>query len=311
MPEVWAIDGVEVPAAVARALPYVDNGGAEGVVEPASMQVLALATPSTSVRVLPGGALVRNRYAGGSLQSYAALEQVQQTVPVVATGSSGGRSDLVVLRVSDPEFASGDAGATFEIIQGVPSNADHRYAWTLGFPAIALARVDIPASTATVTNDMITDLRRVARPRRETLMLVANPVDGRRLSGTSFMAWPVQSSPWDTVDIPDWATRFRCIATYTAVRTKADTYGYLRVAVGENAELVAEGSFNTTNAAASEVLNTFQAANSMTIPADMRGTTQPIRLQGRLAASGIPSSAGPWSTSDTRVVVQFEFAEQA
>ena len=102
MPDVWAIDGVEVPAAVARAVAYASSGGAEGVVEPEGLKVAPLDVPSIQFRVLPGAALVRNRYAGGSLQTYAVLEQIQQSLPVVATGSAGGRSDLVIVRVTEP-----------------------------------------------------------------------------------------------------------------------------------------------------------------------------------------------------------------
>ena len=45
MPDVWAIDGVEVPAAVARAVAYASSGGAEGVVEPEGLKVAPLDVP--------------------------------------------------------------------------------------------------------------------------------------------------------------------------------------------------------------------------------------------------------------------------
>lgn len=317
MPDVWAIDGVEVPAAVARAVAYASSGGAEGVVEPEGLKVAPLDVPSTQVRVLPGAALVRNRYAGGSLQTYAVLEQIQQSLPVVATGSAGGRSDLVIVRVTDPEFGSGDAGSSFEIVQGVPGTAGAEYATTLGYPAVALARIDLPASTATITDDMITDLRKVAIPRRETVQFMYDAPDDRRFrtGTTEYDGWPLQGSDslglWDTVEIPEWATYYQCVVTYTGVKSAGDTYGNVRLQVGSGTTLQIVGAFNTTNQSSSEVISSIQAANKGTVPASMRGTTQEMRLQGRLLSASIPSSSGPWATQYTRVVVQFDFAERA
>ena len=272
---------------------------------------------STQVRVLPGAALVRNRYAGGSLQTYAVLEQIQQSLPVVATGSAGGRSDLVIVRVTDPEFGSGDAGSSFEIVQGVPGTAGAEYATTLGYPAVALARIDLPASTATITDDMITDLRKVAIPRRETVQFMYDAPDDRRFrtGTTEYDGWPLQGSDslglWDTVEIPEWATYYQCVVTYTGVKSAGDTYGNVRLQVGSGTTLQIVGAFNTTNQSSSEVISSIQAANKGTVPASMRGTTQEMRLQGRLLSASIPSSSGPWATQYTRVVVQFDFAERA
>lgn len=100
----WAVTGAEVTAAVARQTLFDATSGAEGVSSVGSMKVQALQTPGPKVRIAPGGAIINNRYTGGAGQSYAARNATQTEIPITATGSAGGRTDLVVLRILDPDF---------------------------------------------------------------------------------------------------------------------------------------------------------------------------------------------------------------
>lgn len=327
-PTPWFVGGgAHHSPEVARLLAFAATSGAEGVVGVGDLKVAPLSVPGTAVRVLTGAALIRNRATGGSSQTYVARLPLADQIDIAPTTSSSKRSDLIVARVEDP-FMLGEPWQTpadpttgryiyTRVIPNVPAGTTRLQdvAGYSGNSAITLARVDLPASTGTVTADMITDLRKVALPRRETMMFTINPVDNRRLQGTTYMSWPVAGQDstglFDTIDIPEWATVVQVLATYTQVRTKGDTYGYIRLLMGNGNEIAANGSFNTTNSDASEVLNTFQAAVRATVPAALRGTTQPMRLQGRLAAADIPAAVGPWSTPDTRVVIQVEFAERA
>lgn len=316
MPAVWAIDGVEVPAAVARAVAFVGSGGAEGIVEPDGLRVAPLATPGTSIRVLPGAAVIRNRYPGGSLQSYALLEQVQQEVPIVATGSSGARTDMVIARVTDPEFASGTAGASFSVIRGVPSNAGAAYVRGLGYPAIPLARIHIPASTATITQDMITDLRSVARPRLAQRMYVFNPPNDRKMAAgtTDWQAWPVHGDgqgKFNDIEIPEWATVARILVSYTAIGARQNSWGTMRVLLGDSPQVQVSGSWDTTVFATADPYQiVVQVADEVAIPPGLRGLTVPGRVQAKLASETIAYQNTPWTTASSRVVVQIEFEER-
>lgn len=178
--DAWFIGGgANQSAEVARAVPYIATGATEGITEPEDLRVEALPVPGAMIRVLPGACTIRSRSENGDRQSYIGLSLQELDVPVAATGSSGGRSDLVVIRVEDP-FVKGEpwqepadpenatyifprvipnvpAGTTR--LQDVPGHADET--------AITLARIDIPASTATITWELITDLRQVAQPKQK------------------------------------------------------------------------------------------------------------------------------------------------
>lgn len=94
-------------------------------------------------------------------------------VAIAATGSAGGRSDLIVAQVEDPNMA-GEPWQTptnpavgpyifTRVIPNVPAGTTSlRPLGYSGRSAIVLARVDLPASTGTVTASMITDLRELA-----------------------------------------------------------------------------------------------------------------------------------------------------
>lgn len=313
---------------VARLPPYALSGGAEGIVDVTDLRVTALPVAGAAVRVQPGAALIRSRAAGGAQQTYAARNAVAEDVPIAATGSSGGRSDLIVARVEDPFMAGESWQAPADpvvgpyvfarVVSNVPAGTT-RLQDVPGYEthsAVTLARVDLPASTGTVTSALITDLRKVAIPRRETVQFMYDAPNERRFQTgtTAYDGWPLQGSDslglWDTVEIPEWATYYQCVVTYTGVKSAADTYGNVRLLVGSGTTLQIVGAFNTTNQSASEVISSIQAANKGTVPASMRGTTQEMRLQGRLLSTSIPSMAGPWATSYTRVVVQWDFSER-
>lgn len=163
----WAVDGAKHSAAVARTLAYASTEGAEGIVEPADLRVRATQTPSGSVRVAPGGIAILNRAPNGGQQTYTARNVSETLVEVQPTGSGGGRTDYVWAHIIDPEY-----GGQFP---ENPQTAQYFFltasaAQPEGNGWYRLARIDIPASTATITQAMITDLREVANPRREEIL---------------------------------------------------------------------------------------------------------------------------------------------
>src|SRR5699024_9788249 len=143
---------------------------------------------------------------------------VEVEVPVTATGSAGGRSDLVVARVLDPQYEGQPPAdpndfdySMVEIIEGVSSSTTSARDLNLNYPAIALARIDLPASTGTVEASHLTDLREMARPRVQRHLFTygikqSDPVP------EDWLNWPTAAPPdgeawpnhfWN-VDIPSW-----------------------------------------------------------------------------------------------------------
>ena len=93
---------------------------------------------------------------------------------------SGWRNDLIVARIDDPTYQGGSfdpatfEAARFEVISGVPSDQKDVSGLGLSYPAIPLARLNVPPSTGTITAAMITDLRKVALPRVERHLFTHN-----------------------------------------------------------------------------------------------------------------------------------------
>src|SRR5699024_10632330 len=179
--------------------------------------------------VAPGNALIRNSYGGGQAQTYACRAGSETEVPIEATGSAGSRTDLIVARIDDPTYQGGSfdpltfEAARFEVIKGVPASTRTAAELGLSYPAIALARVTLPASTGTVAAAMITDLRSVALPRVQRHLFThnlstdendhINPDPGHEMGEP----WP---NVWWEFHIPDWATRVRVRALLGGVRVE-------------------------------------------------------------------------------------------
>lgn len=309
MASVWAIDEVEVPAATARAVAYVAIAGADGVIEPGGLKVAPLAVPGAGVRVAPGAASVLNRYPGGSLQAYAVHEQVQQEVAIAATGSSGGRNDLVIARVRDPEFATSPSpGATFEVIQGVPANAGAAYVEALPYPALALARVAVPASTATITAGMITDLRSLARPRKDTWAGFSQVPSAQDLvaNAPALAPWPASFTP--SVPIPAWATHANVKATLTGVYAiTSAVVGITRLMLGSLA--APDVTYDTPATTSPADPNTTVIIMGATL--DVRalaGTSQTMQVLGQRTSG---TGALRLQAGRSSVMFEVEFVERA
>lgn len=212
-PTPWVIaGGASHSADLARTLAFAATGGKEGVVLPGSLKVSQLSTPGAGVRISPGAATVINRSPGGAEQTYVVRNAATHTLTVPGAGG-GGRSDLVVVRVEDPQFPPWQAPANpangvyvrTHLIQNVPANTDSAADLNLSYPALAIARIDIPSGATTITDAMIKDVRKMGQPRTQRSMHTAYPTAVDRLGPNvaGFHNWP--SKAWQ-VYVPDWAT---------------------------------------------------------------------------------------------------------
>lgn len=315
--------GVRHSAETVRLGLYASTGGAEGVAGVSDLKVQAQAVPNGTVRVLTGGALLLNRYAGGSNQSYALRNATATDVTVTPTGSGGGRTDLVVARILDTQYEGtppADVNA-FEYsrivtIQGVPAGTTTAKELNLGYPAIALAKITLPASTGTVTAAMITDLRRVAIPRRDRAMSTVFPTGkwqlgtGQQIPAGAYGTWPLKDAQRMSVYVPEWATRVDILVHLSGVvYAKSNDSNQTAAAV--------RTTFGTTTPGESGILAQdgddagsrmhYTVIGTHLIPSAMRGTTQLLGVQGNKTVG-----TGRWYGDDqTSVVLDWEFSEGA
>ncbi|MFI2258955.1 hypothetical protein [Streptomyces tubercidicus] len=249
--------------------------GRQGIAEAGDLKVRPLEAPGPGVRVGDGSALIHGArpWQGAYIQSNVG----DAVVDVPPTGPFA-REDLIVLRVEDPEV-EGDRDPRredigyFHLIQGIDSQDT---AAVRDMTAIPLARLTIPRNTAAITEEMITDLRRLANPRTERTLRTVHPQHTEKVPAKHghWAAWPKEAA-WD-VDIPAWATKATVVVTLSGLRAEAGpTYAELRTRLGERSAkpTVVDDDGTTTRRTTVVIADTFAVA-----PAD-RGTRQHLAVQ--------------------------------
>lgn len=289
-PVPWFIGGgAEHSPEVVRLMAYAATRGAEGIVGVADCKVSALGAPGGGFTVDPGAVVIANRSGGGTQQSYVARMATGETVMGIAPSGAQARSDLVVVRIKDPQYSPWQAPAdrrigpyleTF-IISGVSASTTSAAALNLGYSAVALARIDLPANTSSVTNAMIKDLRKVANPRNQRDVEVLMPTGSQSSGGTN--AWVAAANFPAVLDVPDYATTALAVVTVSGFLCygAADVVGQIRLNfLGQASENVAVDMPGNTR-------NSYTVAGRFTIPAQYRGTKVPIGIDFmRLSTTG-------------------------
>ena len=305
----WAVGGgAELSPEMLRATVYGATSGSEGIVLPTDLKVSASAVPSGTLQVSPGAMLALNRHASGTQQTYVARNPTIDTVDIAPTTSSGGRTDLVIARVEDPQYDPWPAPADpvaaqyvfTRVIQNVPADTRSARELGLGYPAIALARIAIPPSTAAITNAMITDLRRVAMPRTDREIEVglpattrATPANPGGVNNTWYQMWPIQN-----IEVPHWATTMIVTCTVSGLELlNGNFFGLLRVnffnQVTQNVTLDLNWTGNPDR-------STHVVGGRINIPANFRGAISSGALDGqRTSGTGrIETDSGSTITTD-------------
>lgn len=253
--------------------------GAEGITQGDDLKVTERSTPGGGVTVSDGSAVIKGR--DSAFQGHYAACNVGSVDVDIAPTSSTARSDMLILRIEDPEYTGTLNPATdqinyFQVISNVSSSAT---AIPDGRTGIPLARIDIPSSTATITNAMITDLRKVANPRRDRTLWTQSPSSSSSLIGgnTSQFFYFTTAAGWN-IPVPDWATQVKIRLDIAGLRlTTANVYGGVRGIFG-TALLMQPVTVDDNQGTATRRLTAI-CADTLTIPATYRGTTQLLRAQ--------------------------------
>lgn len=330
-PVALSIDGGRHTGSLLRLLAYAAVGGNEGVVTAVDCKVHALnAGAGPAVEIDAGGVVIRNRFANVLNQSYVANNRAISRLDVTASGA-GGRSDLVIVKLKDPQYqGSGIVGtddpATFQyvdpiIIENVPAGTKDAAALNLGYPAYALARIDLLPNTTNVTNGMIVNLRQPVNP-------VHDPNEARTVR-----VWTPPVAPVDLLAVhtvrqwfpktneliycPKWATRCTAIVSINGLLLHGERcFGDVRVEYGWNndTELLATQATGFHHEddipVEDDSRQTLIVAGSFAVPASFRDKAHYVRTGGVMAASRTNDSwvrQDQWST----VVVDLQFEEVA
>ncbi|MFJ8677212.1 hypothetical protein [Streptomyces sp. NPDC093589] len=280
----------------------------EGVTTGSDLKVAALGTPGAGVQIADGSAVIAGKVS--SIQgSYSAYNIGSDTVSISATGGSP-RSDMLVLRVEDPDYEgtrdpAADPIVFWEVVPNVSSSAT---TVPSGYSAIPIARIDIPASTATITNAYIVDLRNVANPRRERILYPYYALDPLvEISGTSETWQNFPNLTMATIAIPPWAATAKVIFSGSNVRLDdGNVWGGVRFKLGtiEAAQWVNidDNQGSAPRRTYVEMIETIDLTT--TGGAAMRGTNQAFisRMRTRSANAG---SIGVDATTSFKIDIEF------
>lgn len=314
----WAIDGARTTAALARLATYTTGGGRSGVARPRDLRVAPLEVPGAGLRVFAGGATVLNGYLSDPDEAYVVSNPSTHVITSadMPPASSQVSHYLVCVVIGDPEFdqtghpfmpseIAPEAAATFDYVRMViiPCSASTTSFEELGlnYPAYALARLEIPANTTTITAPMITDLRELAQARsKRDLTPITPPV--RNLDSASWTIWPMYSG--HMVSVPPWATRANIVATLTNFYV---VWGPVQGAI----RLVVAGTLGSPESifqidAANGQRETMVVAFSVDV-STLAGQDVSVALQGLVNDIGSPGVMQ--SSVGTQLIFDVEFTE--
>ncbi|MCZ1001190.1 hypothetical protein O1M63_29055 [Streptomyces mirabilis] len=271
------VKGGTHPARTMRMMIRDLSRGSQGVTEYNDLKITQQTTPGAGVQVGDGSGVVRGAAWGQG--SYTQYNVGSALVNIAPTGAQG-RTDMVVLRVLDPEYEGSldptkDNIGFFDVVSNVSSTATQPPA---GMSAIPLARVALPSNCATVTAAMITDLRRIANPRRDRQLYTAfpgSPLNRLVYQDNQWHNWP-SAARW-SIDVPAWAVSAKIVTTVAGLRLDtANVFASMRQVLGT---VQGQGTAIDDDQGANTRRNTIVVADSLTVPVAMRGTTQSLYLQ--------------------------------
>lgn len=311
---VWAVDGNSIDASLMRLMNQAATGNTQGVANPTDCIVNAT-SPATSGIVIKAGGVTILGIEASFQGSYTAWNVGDDTSLSIAATSGSPRSDMIVARAEDPTWAGSPWGGSPanqivfpRVISGVSSSA------TTVPPgngsAIPLARIDMPASTATVQQSYITDLRNVANP-QSSLQLYTLAGPGTAANSTTSTSTPVNWPPgsW-SVPVPSYATKMIMSWNIYQVTQNGEGDGWARgnvsVIFGASVSapnLTTPASLVSIPPAQAAGHHSFGGGATVTIPAGLRGTTQ--TMQFSQIATNHGATMGFFEGSSASVLIRF------
>ncbi|MEU3566875.1 hypothetical protein AB0E96_00365 [Kitasatospora sp. NPDC036755] len=278
------ITGGTHPARALRMMVKDLSNGSQGITLGGDLKVRSTTTPGPGVRVGNGSAIIAGATWGQG--SYTQANTGDHLVPIAPTGATG-RTDLLCLRVEDPEYEGSrdpakDEVGYFHVIPGVSKNTD---APPPGMTAIPLARITQPPNCQTITDAMITDLRRIANPRQQHQVRTVLGFDDSSVPGmATWQDWPASAGAKVDIDIPSWATEASVTTSLHGLRVAGSVNVGFRNVLGGGP---GSDSYLDTDALTVVSRESITIVDRYRFREDQRGTTQSLAVQAiRLDTSG-------------------------
>lgn len=327
----YAINGAEISAALARRALYAEARYG-GVVKKGDLKVSQLAVPGVGVLISEGVGLVLNDYQDDPNETYVVSNPGTHTIPEIEmpAASPSAKSYILAVVVGDPDFdqaghpwmgaddpAPGEE-TTFQYVRPtlieVSAGATSLNA---SYPALPLARIDVPPNTTTITNTMITDLRHLASPRSEQTIQVS-PADTWTNADPRYIGPDGDWRDWGVVDyapwvtIPSWASRAIVVASVNGIRISdlsQNISGDVRVMLDEVPGNRTKYDFET-QANNGVVRENMQCASEYDVSA-IAGQTVRLRVSARQNAPASPTwDQRPRLQAGSQMIFDVRFFEE-
>lgn len=341
----WALDGARTPASIAR-LGERAAVKESGIINPGDLKVLQLAVPGDGVRISSGGAVLENRYEADVNQSYVAealaeviLDSTDNFSSILGQGVT--RSHLICVTIGDPNYSVAGhpwlTTAMQDALEADPATAlDFQYVrpWVIKnvpagvarvedlpspptFPCYALARLDVPNGSGSITSGMIVDLRNVVNARQKTVQTntaISVPDTLSVATAFTYYTWPNNSDT--SIYIPKWATKVYATGFINGFVQGSD------LDVDAPVRIALRKADNTFVAATQQSVYHTEAAflpkgtdkvvllaGPISIPVAQRGTTCRFSTEASLASTS--QNARIATTTRTSVSMTLRFVEEA
>ena len=323
----WFIGGeAEHSAEAARNQTWIATQGATGVVQPRDMRVTATSTPSGSVNIAPGGAVIESTYQGASQQSYTVRNPTQTSVSIPPNNTSGVARRYVWAQVTDPQY-EGDQPSDVALGPYTRPVVTTSATPPGSHPAVLLAEIRMGANTATVTQSMIFDARDVANPRRRELAIPI-PSINKHIVGWShtlrhkfdeggLRGEKLPDQPNDlVVPTPSWATAVIYEAQITSVRYDGrSSWGAFWLNYGPVSgvrEKYKTQDFGWDALEAGFVYgNNWLMSEYQSLPADCRGTDMNVTIRAAISTAASAQRGVASLTGSSGVLIRMTFLEAA
>lgn len=326
----WAIDGALLNSSLARRAEYAAVSGAQGIVQSGDLKVTQLGVPGVGVQIAPGVGLVTNAYQDIPNETYVVSNPDVHTIPSgeMPSANPSTKHYIVAIVVGDPDFSQ--TGHPWMGSDDPPEGEEQTFEYVRAtlievsagvetlpadYPALPLARLDIPPSTTTITNSMIVDLRSLARPRQSSDVKVSpsgtwtsgSPV--YIAAGSTYTNWgSSQFAP--TIRVPSWATRAILIARVNSaivLDTSLDISGIIRAQMGS---LNTSGANFDLFAGSGDARMSLEAAGEIDVTS-IAGTEVVLRVQGYQNVPASPhTDRRPRLVSGSQFIFDVRFFEE-
>lgn len=290
----------------ARHVLYEATEGNTGVDEFGDLKVTATATASNQVQIAAGTGAMKSRYASAFGESYDCIAPSATLFTIPATDSTAGATRYLVVRVMDPAYPGQAAPANLAagpyIFPELTATDPGLRGEKLPYPNIPLAKIVQPASTSTITNAMITDLRRLVMPKRlEDSVMLYRTTDLNMPKGT-YGSWPASGNV-SNVEVPEWATHIQIRAVISGIQilgtAGVEQAGGIRTAFGGVGHTQASIVSGEGNAIARQSVSVM---GEHVIAANQRSTLQAIAIQGNHTT---PANSTGFIQSDYQTNMEF------